>query len=359
MNSARKILQITAYPPPRCGWGVRVQFLKRRLENLGHTCVVLNTGPRRTIPGDEYVTVLSGWDYLLKVWRYSRKGFVAHAHVNGKSTKGIALTLVAEIVNLLWGKRCFLTFHAGEEQDFFPRSRSRVMRPFFWLMFSVPRHIICNSKGVKAKIAEYGISPLKITPIPAFSCQYLQFERVSLGPELEQFYGQFTWVIFCYLHLQAGHHPDVLIEAFARVAQARADLGLVLCGTMGHREDRPWQELQQRIRHHKLGNRIALVEDLDHDQFLTALTRSSVYVRTPPADGVSSSVLEALALRVPVIAAANGSRPEGVLTYAATDVQSLEAQLRHVLANSAEIVAAIPPPTITDTLDDEARLLIA
>jgi hypothetical protein len=82
-------------------------------------------------------------------------------------------------------------------------------------------------------------------------------------------------------------------------------------------------------------------------------------VRTPPADGVSSSVLEALALRIPVIAAENGSRPDGVLTFAATDVQSLSAQLLHVLANSAEIVAALPPLTIRDTLDDEARLLIA
>src|SRR5687768_11641191 len=96
----RKILQITAYPPPRCGWGVRVQFLKRRLEDLGHACVVLNTGPGRKIPSNEYETVMSGPDYLRKVWRFSRQGFVAHVHTNGKAPQGLLLALIAEVVNL-------------------------------------------------------------------------------------------------------------------------------------------------------------------------------------------------------------------------------------------------------------------
>lgn len=72
---------------------------------------------------------------------------------------------------------------------------------------------------------------------------------------------------------------------------------------MGHREDTLWRELQARITSLKLGDRIMIVDDLDHDEFLTALSRSTAYVRTAPADGVSSSVLEALTLPVPVVTA--------------------------------------------------------
>jgi glycosyltransferase involved in cell wall biosynthesis len=357
--SGRKILQITAYPPPRCGWGVRVQFLKQRLEHLGHACVVLNTGPGRKIPSDEYETVMSGWDYLRKVWRFSRGGFVAHVHTNGKSWHGLVLAIVAEAVNLLWGKRCFLTFHAGEDQTYFPRSRNPWLVPFFWLLFTIPRRIICNNQAVKTRIAEYGISPGKISPIPAFSQQYLEFEPVALGDALEKFYDRFPFVLFCYLHLQASYYPDVLIAAFAEVARVRADVGLVLCGLMGHREETLWRDLQESMTRLAVRERIAVINDLNHDEFLTALSRSSAYVRTVPGDGVSSSVLEALALRVPVVAAENGTRPAGVLTYEATSPGALANRLVHVLDARDEIAAGIPVPTVADTLEDEARLLLA
>jgi glycosyltransferase involved in cell wall biosynthesis len=355
----RKILQITAYPPPRCGWGVRVQFLKQRLELLGHSCVVLNTGPGRTIPSDEYETVLSGWDYLRKLWRFSRAGFVAHVHTNGKSPQGLVMALLAELVNLLWGKRCFLTFHAGEEQRYFPRSRAPLLAPLFWILFMIPRRIICNNAAVKGRIAEYGVPLDKITPIPAFSRQYLQFEPAWLGDTLEAFYARFPHVLFCYVHIQATYYPEVLIDALAEVTRVRSDVGLVICGLMGHREETLWRDLQARIRRLGVRDRILVVDDLDHDAFLTALSRSTAYVRTTPADGVSSSVLEALALRVPVVAADNSSRPAGVLTYEATNADALAVLLLDVVDRRTEIAAAIPTPTIADTLEDETQVLLA
>ena len=82
-----------------------------------------------------------------------------------------------------------------------------------------------------------------------------------------------------------------------------------------------------------------------------------MYVRTPPADGVASSVLEALALATPVVAAENGSRPDGVVTYPATDVAALAEAILHVLDNRDAVVSAIPAPVIADTLVEEANLL--
>src|SRR5690606_18373815 len=100
-----RILQITSYPPPRAGWGVRVQFLKRYLEKRGHECVVLNIGTSRAIPSEEYETVLGGVDYLRKVWRYSIRGYVAHVHANGTSPKGFLLGITAQLINLVSGQR--------------------------------------------------------------------------------------------------------------------------------------------------------------------------------------------------------------------------------------------------------------
>ena len=358
MSAPRRILQITSYPPPRSGWGVRVQFLKRRLEADGHTCVVLNIGSSRKLPSTEYETVMDGWDYLRKLWRYSRMGFIAHVHVNGASLRGLALALTAELINLCFGKRCFLTFHAGVEQKYFPARRAPWLVPAFWLVFALPSRIICNSESVKARIAAYGISHDKISAIPAFSRQYLEFEPAALPDSLDQFLRRFRTVALCYLNLRPLFHPVELIEGFAALAARRRDVGLVMCGISGYPEPDVQAAMTASIARHGLRDRICAVGDLDHDEFLTALTRSAVYVRTHVSDGVCSSLLEAMALGVPVVASENGHRPPGVLTYCATDPQELAAKLEDALSQRDTVKSPSPRPQIPDTLSMEVQVLV-
>lgn len=354
---AARILQITSYPPPRSGWGVRVQFLKQHLEAQGHTCTVLNTGTSRRVPSPEYETVLGLGDYLRKVVRFTRAGFVSHVHVNGKSPKGLALALAAEAIGLAHGRRPFLTFHAGEDQIYFPRQKAPLWAPLFSLLFAMPARIICNSAAVKARICEYGVSADKVTPIPAFSRQYLQFARVPLGDALETFWQRYDDVLFCYLNMRPGYYPETLLDGLAEIVKIRPNVGLIMCGMMGHQDSHLWQRVNARLQRPDVREHVCLVDDLDHDQFLTALSRAALYVRTPPEDGVSSSVLEALALRTPVVAAQNGTRPAGVIEYPATDALALARAVDDALRRRAEIAAALPTPEIPDTLSDEARIL--
>ena len=358
MPSLRRILQISGYPPPRSGWAVRVQYLKEHLQALGHECVVLNTGVSRKIPSPEYETVLGLFDYAVKVWRYTRAGFLPHVHVNGKSPKGLALALIAELIGRANGTGTVLTFHAGEQQQYFPKSTAPAWAPLFTALFKLPSHIICNNEAVKARICEYGIPAQKITPIQAFSRQYLQFQRVSLGAGLEAFWSRFDSVLFSYLNLRPGYHPDTLLDAFERLTTRRADIGLVLCGVMGHPDPELSVRVRARLAAAPLRDRVHVVDDLDHDQFLTAVSRAAVFVRTPPEDGVSSSVLEALALRTPVVAAANDTRPNGVIAYPPTDAAALARVLEDVLDRRAEVIASLPVPELPDTLSQEAAILV-
>ncbi len=354
-----KILEITSYPPPRAGWGVRVEFLKHHLEAAGHECVVLNIGKSRNIPSPEYETVNGAGDYLRKVWRFCRAGFTTHVHINGSTPKGLVLTIAAQVINLIWGKRCVLTFHAGVRQVYFPRSQAPYLMPVFWLMFMLPRTIICNSEAVKAKIREYGVPARKIRPIAAFSRQYLEEESESLDQRLESFYARFDHVVFTYVRVRDGFYLETLIDGFARLARMRSDAGLVICGVAGDINPVLWQKVEQGIAEHKLADRVCIVDDLAHEHFLTAMRRSSLYLRTPTSDGVASSVLEALAMGIPVVAAENGTRPAGVITYPPTDAAAMAAMVDGVLSNRDAVVAAIPPVSIPDTLHEEATLLAA
>lgn len=356
---AAKILEITSYPPPRAGWGVRVWYLKRQLEAEGHECVVLNIGTSRKIASDEYETVLSGVDYLAKVVRFVRLGFTPHIHVNGASHKGLVLSFIAEAVSLLFGRRPFLTFHAGIEQVIFPRSKAPGWAPVFWLLFLAPRAIVCNSDAVKAKIVEYGVAPSKVIPIAAFSRQYLEDAPASLPPHLEEFYNRCTDVIFCYIRLRPLFYPVELVQGFVRFALQHPGVGLVLCGAAGHMEGDLWPRTQEEIERSGVADRILVLEDLDHAVFLAALRRARIYLRSHVSDGVCSSVLEALSYRVPVVASENHTRPEGVICYPAADPGALATQLAHVVAHHAAIVASLQPPAALDTLRTEIDLLVA
>jgi glycosyltransferase involved in cell wall biosynthesis len=359
MSDSRQacILEVTSYPPPRSGWAIRVEFLKQRLERDGHRCVVLNTGASRRIPSSEYETVMSGGDLLRKLWRYSRQGFVVHAHANGNSPTGVVLALVAAFVNLVNGRRCYLTFHAGVIQRYFPPDRSRGMAPLYWLLFTIPRRIICNSEPVRACIARYGIDTTKVVPIPAFSAQYLQFTPAPLPDALEQFFERYRHVIFTYVRMRPLFFTLTLVDGFARIAARDPHAGLVLCGGTSHMEGDLWEQVQRRIAEHRLEDRICFIEDLSHDAFLTALQRSILYLRTPITDGVASSVLESLALRVPVVGSENGTRPPGVITYPAEDADEMAKAVLRVIADPAAVAAAIPDTEAKDTLTEEVATL--
>jgi glycosyltransferase involved in cell wall biosynthesis len=352
-----RVLEVTSYPPPRAGWGIRVEYLKKRLEQGGHQCVVLNTGTSRRIPSPEYETVMSGADLARKVWRNARRGFLVHAHANGDSWKGLLLAIGTQVLALAGGRRPVLTFHAGAIQRYFPLDRAPWLAPLFWLAFLIPRRIICNNEAVRERIARYGVPLAKIVAIPAFTREYLDYSEVPPPPEVEAFAQRYPQLLFTYLRMRPLFYPLVLIDAMAQIAAARADAGLVICGGMSHGEPELRAQVEARIDQHRLRERVCFVDDLDHDAFLTMLKRCAVYVRTPITDGVASSVLESLALGVPVVACENGTRPPGVRTYPVADPQRLAAVVLDTLANRALVVKSLDHAALPDTLPDEIAIL--
>jgi glycosyltransferase involved in cell wall biosynthesis len=104
-------------------------------------------------------------------------------------------------------------------------------------------------------------------------------------------------------------------------------------------------------------NSLLLLGNLPHDQFLTLLSRSSVFLRTPACDGVCASVLEALALGVPVVASENRRRPAGVVTYRDADAADLCAKLLYATQHPDEVKASLKPQRVQDNISVMATWL--
>lgn len=348
-----KILEISSYPPPRMGWGVRISFVRQRLREAGHDCQVLNIGPSRKAKSEDYLDVQSGWDYLAKVWRHLRRGYLLHAHLNGDSPKGLALALAGELLATASGRRPVLTFHAGPIQRYFPKHRSRLFAPLYALSFLLPQRIICNSEPVRARILEYGVPASKIVSIPAFSREYLQYQQVAFPPKCDAFLRTRRPVIACYLFLRPEFFVPSFLEAMALVARQLPEMGVLLIG--GETQSPSMSDLVEGFG---LARVIHAVGDLPHDAFLSVLSRSHLVVRTPPKDGVCSSVLEALSLGIPVIASENGTRPPGVIPFKPNDAADLAQRVIETWSRYEAVRSALPVPEARETVEEEARLLV-
>ncbi|MDZ7363057.1 MAG: glycosyltransferase [candidate division KSB1 bacterium] len=353
-----KILEISSYPPPHSGWSVRVAMIKQELIRLGHTCVVLNIGCNRKVKSTEYEDVQNGWDFVRKVFWYCAHGYRVHAHVNGQSNKGIVLTLLSQVINILFGQRSILTFHAGTNQTYFPRHKKWYYFPFFFLIFALSETIICNDDEVKRRISEYGVRTSKIFPIPAFSLQYLQFQESTLAAELEFFFRQRSPVLATYSLLRPAFHLDTTLRALATLKTKWPQIGLIMIGSTQKTEDMDAKTIFRVVDELGLQNCIYWAGDLPHDKFLTVLKRSKIYVRSYVYDGVSSSVLEALSMGIPVVGCENELRPRQVVIFKTGDAQDLAAKIDAVLENYDEILAGLSPPKIRNTIAEEVNLLV-
>lgn len=348
-----KILEISSYPPPRAGWGVRIMFVRKYLQEMGHTCQVLNIGQSRMIKSPEYEDVQSGSDYFKKVRWHVKNGYLIHTHLNGDSEKGLILALIAEFYSLFFGKRSVLTFHAGPVQRMFPKEKSKLMAPFYALVFALPQKIICNNEAVKKNIMGYGVPAKKIEAIPAFSVQYLDYEPFTLDDKLLEFIKNHSPVIVSYFFLRPEFFVASMFEGIKALSEKLPGLGLILIGG-----DTRNDEVIQMVAQAGLSEHVYHAGDVAHDQFMTLLEKADIYLRTPQKDGVCSSVLESLSLKTPVVASENGSRPESVVNFKTDDAVDIQEKLEVTWKNYAFLAENITPPKIRDTVKEEADLLL-
>lgn len=348
-----KVLEICPFEPPVSGWTMRVKLLRRVIQERGGRCEILDVGPSRKIQRADCVAVLSGWDYLAKVVRFCRQGYTVHGHINAEYFRGLLLTVAAFSLARWFGNRCVLTFHAGIDQPFFHGWRSVVLWPFFWLVLWLADAVICNSARVKELLRRRYCKSRNVVPVQAFSQQYLEYRKTKFDAALERFIGGHSPLMTTYVCFRDGFYLEVLLRAMTRLVGSRKNIGLVMIGT-GERAE----QFRQEIVRLNLDSHIFLAGDAPHDAFMTLLAASDVHVRTPTTDGVSATVLEALALAIPVVASENGTRPAQAITYNATDDGELADKIAWTLEHRAEVAASLATFTVKDTAKIEVDVLL-
>ncbi len=347
-----RILQIGNYPPPVCGWSLHTQSVQRALLQSGADARVLDIGPGRQVRKPDCIQVRNGFDYFAKLLAYRLHGFRFQPHVNGDSWKGYTLALAAILIGRVTGKPAVLMFHAGVNQLYFPRKRG-FWHHAFRLLFSASGDVICNFEPVRQAILGYGIPAAKIHPI--FSVQYrTENIPVPLPETVDSFLRAHEPRLFSYALFRPEFTTEALFEAFADLRREYPRAGLLIVGPL-----EVTKEAAEQMRHLGIESSVLLPGNLPHTEFLTAVKRSDVFVRTHLRDGLCASVIEALSLRVPVVAAEDGLRPPSVITYKPGDAADLKLKLSRVLSDLERATVSVCPPETGESLEAEISLLLA
>jgi len=343
-NPGKRILQIGNWPPPVCGWSMSLVGLRKELDARGWDCQVMNLNENRRVKSPEYIDVQDGWDYFRKVLHWVRREHAVHVRVNGDTKKGYLLALSALMLARMWRLPALLTYCGGHEQNFFPAPKGSFRQEAFSFLFRTATRIYCNSEAVKTAILTTGISAEKVVPIPHFSSQYVQFDPVPLPASAEEFCRKHDAVFFMYLCYRKEYMLEFLADVMRRFRQSFPRVGFLLVGT----SEREVPLLRDFFEREQLTSAICITGSVPHDLFLTMLKRSLAYIRMPLTDGVCSSVLEGLTMKIPVIASDNGTRPVGAEVWKPGDAE----RLLHLLTEAAErrdqMVARIPPVALDD-----------
>jgi glycosyltransferase involved in cell wall biosynthesis len=103
--------------------------------------------------------------------------------------------------------------------------------------------------------------------------------------------------------------PDVVLEAFARLAEREPEAELAFVGPVEHSEAR---RLAERAESLGVGERVRLTGELAEDQFHASIARASVAVQLRSASNgeTSAAVTLCLAAGVPTVVSAIGSARE-------------------------------------------------
>jgi glycogen(starch) synthase len=331
----RKILLVGDYPPPYGGLSTQIEVLRRRLLALGDEVVVLDIGERRRETRPECVPVRGPIDFARKVAAHARRGFTIHLHTNGHNLKSWIVTLVCALAGRRIGRRTVVSLGSGI-MPAFVRDAPAPVRALVRASVGAAGLFVVRNEPARAALVAMGAAPEAVKVLSGF-----------YGVAREDI-GRFPYAA---ARFRRGHRPLIgvvaspgpqyglalLIDAAARLRPRYPELGVVLIGTDRMEEGRPCWALA--------------MGELDRPSLLAVMEALDVFVRPTYFDGDASSVREAQALGVRVVASATDFRPDGVRLFPCGDADALAESIDAALEESPVKVEATALPMLLDVYD--------
>lgn len=314
-----KILLVGDYPPPYGGVSVQVSTLRRLLAaRPGFVCRVLDIGESRHQRRPECLSVRTPLDFAWKLAAHAVRGYAIHLHTNGHNLKSWLVSLACAGAGVLNGRRTIVSIGSGLAPDF-------VQKAGLWVRLVVRAPlivigaIVCRNERARRAIVGLGISGKKVAILSGF--YGIQTDGVRAIPShVEDFLRGHSPVLAAMASSGPEYGISLLMEARVPLRLRYPHLGVLLIGPGG-------------IEGQAVSEDLLVTGELPHEVALGVLQKVDVFVRSTYFDGDASSVREALALGVPVVASDTDFRPDGVILFQRGDVKDLSEKIAHALGS--------------------------
>jgi glycogen(starch) synthase len=296
-----KVLIVGDYPPPYGGLSVQISVLRTLLSGSpGYVCRVLDIGESRRQRRPECLTASNALDFAAKLLWHAARQYVIHLHTCGHNVSSWLAAIACAMAGLCNGRKTALSLGSGLAAEWLQEARvfTRLIARTALALTGV---VICRNERTRAALAALGVPAEKLVVLSGFY-GLGPIGPGSVPPRVEDFLRRHSPVVGALASIGPEYGIPLVAEAASRLRKAHPRLGLLLIGPAGfERSD--------------LDGSLMVAGELPHDAVLAAMRRVNVFVRPTYFDGDASSVREALALGVPVVASDTDFRPDGVILF--------------------------------------------
>jgi glycogen(starch) synthase len=334
--AARRVLLIGDYPPPYGGVSAQVAALQRRLAALPDTTVsVLDIGVRRAENRPGCLSVCGAGDFAAKLTAHAARGFTLHGHTNGHNAKSWLIAAGCAAAGLANGRRTVISLGSGLMPQYLAQA-GRGMRALVRASVRTAGALIVRNERSRTALLSTGARPEQVRILPGF----YGVSSAEIGPvpsAADRFVRRHHPVIGSLASYGPEYGLALLIDAAARLRPRHPELGVLLVGPAQPPGGAPpW---------------VISMGELERASLLAVMRSLDVFVRPTYFDGDASSVREALALGVRVVASDTDYRPAGVALFPRGDADALAEAIETALKTPAEKADSTSLPALLDLYD--------
>jgi len=297
----------------------------------GYACRVLDIGASRRLRRPECLPARNAIEFARRLLGHAVGGNIIHLHTNGHNLKSWLVCFACACGGFLNGRRTVVSIGSGAAPAFVNAARGPA-RVLMQAALGLVGVVICRNEPMRRALVALGVRPEKITILPGFYGVSTE-ELPEIPPGVAAFLQQHSPVAAALAERGPEYGISLLLEAVARLRSRYPTLGLVLIGS--GKADLPGGT-----------GHVLWTGELSHDLVLSAMRKVNVFVRPTHFDGDATSVREALALSVPVVASDTDFRPEGVMLFRRGDVDDLMQKLGQAFGRDP---AGLTPSSGADT----------
>lgn len=311
-----KVIQVTErYPPAVGGVETHVFRLSQELRKLGVDVEILTTDLHSTLPlvrfqnsektvGGAPVVRVRGYPFLPLpqglgvispgMLRYLKAADIVHVHGYGHFPTYLAQYCRISRLPVV------ATTHSDAGRPSIGKSIFDAVVPP--LSIKLARRVIAISEHEKRVLIERGVSPDKISVIP----NGVDVEMLSSG-DLQKDSEGAKRLMYAGRIDDDQKGIDLLIEAFARLAQSTPGLELVLMGPDWNGSTTRLKKLASKI---DVGKKVHFTDYLKREEYLQNLRSADLFVLPSRFEPFGIVLLEAMSAGVPIVASNTGAIPE-------------------------------------------------